>query len=71
MLLCKLADPIPGDIHGVVRQVLLIYGCFPAAVVNFVITEKYQQDPELAASIIVLSTLLSVVTIPMVFWFIL
>ena len=29
------------------------------------------QDPELAASIVVLSTLISVVTIPMVFWLIL
>jgi len=53
------------------RQVLLLYGCLPAAVINFVLTEKYGQDPELAASIVVLSTLISVFTIPMVFWLIL
>jgi predicted permease len=53
------------------RQVLLLYGCLPSAVVNFVLTEKYRQDPALAASIVVLSTLLSVITIPAVFWFIL
>jgi malate permease and related proteins len=52
--------------EGVNRQVLLLYGCLPAAVVNFVLTEKYGQDPELAASIVVLSTLISVVTIPVV-----
>lgn len=56
--------------EGVNRQVLLLYGCLPSAVVNFVLTEKYRQDPELAASIVVLSTFLSVVTIPIVFWLI-
>jgi malate permease and related proteins len=56
---------------GVNRQVLLLYGALPAAVINFVLTEKYRQDPELAASIVVLSTLLSVLTIPIVFWIIL
>jgi predicted permease len=53
------------------RQVLLLYGCLPAAVANFVLAEKYRQDPALAASIVVLSTLISVITIPVVFWFIL
>ena len=57
--------------EGVNRQVLLLYGSLPAAVINFVLTEKYGQDPELAASIVVLSTFISVLTIPMVFWFIL
>jgi predicted permease len=57
--------------QGINRQVLLLYGSLPAAVVNFVLTEKYGQDPELAASIVVLSTLISVMTIPLVFWLIL
>jgi predicted permease len=56
---------------GVNRQVLLLYGALPAAVVNFVLTEKYGQDPALAASIVVISTLISVFAIPIVFWFIL
>lgn len=56
---------------GVNRQVLLLYGSLPAAVVNFVLTEKYGQDPELAASIVVISTFLSLFTIPTVFWMIL
>ena len=56
---------------GVNRQVLLLYGALPAAVINFILTEKYRQDPALAASIVVISTLLSVLTIPMVFWLIL
>jgi len=57
--------------QGVNRQVLLLYGALPAAVINFILTEKYRQDPALAASIVVLSTFISVVTIPLVFWLIL
>jgi malate permease and related proteins len=53
------------------RQLILLYGSLPAAVVNFVLTEKYGQDPELAASIVVLSTMLSLCAIPMVLWLIL
>jgi len=56
---------------GVNRQVLLLYGALPAAVVTFVLAEKYRQDPGLAASIVVISTLISILTIPIVFWLIL
>ena len=58
-------------VTGVNRQVLLLYGALPAAVINFVLTEKYRQDPALAASIVVISTFISVLTIPIVFWLIL
>ena len=57
--------------EGINRQVLLLYGALPAAVVNFILTEKYRQSPALAASIVVLSTFLSVFTIPVVLWLIL
>lgn len=57
--------------EGVNRQVILLYGALPSAVVNFVLTEKYGQDPALAASIVVLTTIASLVTIPLVFWVIL
>ena len=43
----------------------------PAAVVNFILTEKYRQDPGLAASIVVISTMISIVTIPLALWLIL
>lgn len=58
-------------IQGINRQFLLLYGSLPSAVVNFVLTEKFGQDPELAASIVVLTTLFSMVSIPVLFWFIL
>lgn len=57
--------------EGINRQVILLYGALPSAVVNFVLTEKYGRDPELAASIVVLSTFFSLLTIPVVFWLIL
>ncbi|MSP36958.1 MAG: AEC family transporter [Deltaproteobacteria bacterium] len=57
--------------QGVNRQVLLLYGALPAAVINFVLTEKYRQDPALAASIVVIGTFLSLLTIPLVLWLIL
>jgi len=53
-------------IEGINRQVILLYGPLPSAVVNFVLTEKYGQDPELAASIILLTTSFSLITIPLV-----
>jgi predicted permease len=36
-----------------------------------VLTEKYRQDPGLAASIVVIGTFISILTIPIVFWLIL
>jgi hypothetical protein len=57
--------------QGVNRQVLLLYGALPAAVINFVLTEKYRQDPGLAASIVVIGTFISLLTIPVVLWLIL
>jgi len=56
---------------GINRQVLLLYGSLPAAAMNSILTEKFSQDPNLAASIVVLSTFLSVLTIPLLFWLIL
>lgn len=58
-------------IQGINRQLILLYGSLPSAVVNFVLTEKYGQDPQLAASIVFFSTLFSLVSIPLVFWIIL
>ena len=50
---------------GINRQVLLLYCSLPAAAMNFILTEKFGQDPNLAAPIVVLSTFFSVVTIPL------
>lgn len=59
------------DAEGVNRQVLLLSSALRPAVIHFVLTEKYGKDPELAASIVVLNTLLSILSIPLLFWMIL
>ena len=53
-------------VDGVDRGVLLLMGVMPAAVINAVIAQRYQTDPGLVASAIVLGTLASLVTIPLV-----
>ena len=52
-------------IGGVDRQVLLLVGVLPAAVINAVMAQRYGADPTLVASTIVLGTLCSVLGIPL------
>ena len=50
---------------------LLIFGALPPAVLNFMVAEKYQQQPRQVASIVLLGNLGSLVTIPAVLYFLL
>mgnify|MGYP000385500992 CR=1 FL=1 len=50
---------------------LLIFGVLPPAVLNFMIAEKYNQQPKQVASIVLLGNLGSLVTIPAVLYFLL
>jgi len=56
-------------VGGVDRGVLLLMSVMPAAVINAVIAERYQTDRTLVASAIVLGTLASLVSIPLVLIF--
>jgi predicted permease len=58
-------------IDGINRRVILLYGSLPSAVINFILVEKYSRDSELAASIIFFSTVLSLLSVPLVLWLIL
>lgn len=55
------------------QQVLLLilFGALPPAVLNFMVAEKYQQEPSTVASIVMLGNLGSVLVIPTVLYFIL
>jgi predicted permease len=53
-------------VGGVDRAVLLLMSVMPAAVINVVIAQRYETDPALVASSIMLGTLTSLVTIPLV-----
>lgn len=57
-------------VEGVDRQVLFLIAVMPAAVINAVISERYDTDQALVASAIVLGTFCSVVAIPAVLFFI-
>jgi predicted permease len=50
---------------------LILFAALPPAVLNYMIAEKYQQEPAKVASIVMLGNLGSVVVIPLVLWFIL
>ncbi len=50
---------------------LLIFGALPPAVLNFMIAEKYNQQPKQVASIVLLGNLASLLTIPAVLYFLL
>jgi len=54
---------------GVERNVLLLGSIMPAAVINVMMAQRYETDPSLVASAVVLGTLLSIVTIPAMLYF--
>ncbi len=51
--------------------ILLLFSALPPAVLNFLVAEKFNQEPQQVASIVLLGNLGSVVFIPLVLWFIL
>jgi predicted permease len=57
-------------VEGVERQVLLLGGVLPPAVVNVVIAQRYGASPSLVASAIVLGTAVSLLVIPTLLYFV-
>ena len=57
-------------LEGYSRAAVLLGSAMPAAVLNFVFSEKYKLEPELVASTVVVSTALGIVFIPLVLWII-
>ena len=56
-------------LEGVTRNVVLISSAMPSAVITFVMSYKYDLNSDLVASIVATSTLMSIVTIPlMLIW---
>ena len=63
---CMFAFVTALGVTGVDRQVLLLIGVMPPAVINAVVAQRYGADPALVASAIVLGTLSSLLAIPLV-----
>jgi predicted permease len=51
--------------------VLLLFSILPPAVLNYIVAERFNQQPQLVASIVLMGNLSSLVTIPIILWFIL
>jgi predicted permease len=49
----------------VARGVLIIQSAMPAAVLNYLFAARYNNDPQEVAGVVVISTLMSVVALPL------
>ncbi len=57
------------DLQGIARSVFILDCAMPVAVFNYVLAERYQRSAAEIASLVVISTLLSFVTVPSIlFW---
>ena len=65
LVICWLSLP------GEQVQALLLFSALPPAVLNFMVAERFNQEPQRVASIVLVGNLVSVITIPAVLWFIL
>jgi predicted permease len=53
------------------RNILILFGVLPPAVVNFMLAEQHGRDPEKIASMVMLGNLLALISIPIVLYFML
>jgi predicted permease len=52
-------------LEGLIRQVLLLQGAMPAAIFSYLLAARYQRHPEDVAGIVLVSTVISLVTVPL------
>ena len=50
---------------------LIVFGALPPAVLNYMVAERFNQQPRQVASIVMLGNMASVLTIPLVLAFVL
>ena len=58
-------------LDGVAKGVLILQGTMPAAIFNYLFSARYNRDPDDVAGIVLMSTLLSVVTLPLLLAYVL
>ncbi|HSV17397.1 MAG TPA: AEC family transporter [Casimicrobiaceae bacterium] len=64
MVMAWLLAPLLG-LDDVQRGLLLLFGCLPPAVLNFMVAEQFRQEPEKVASIVLIGNLMSLVFVPL------
>jgi predicted permease len=53
------------DLHGMQRAQLVLFGALPPAVMQFLLAERYDQEPERVAAMILLGNALAVLFVPL------
>ena len=53
------------ELEGTLRNVILLQSAMPAAVFNYLLAMQYQREPAIVAGLVVSSTLISFITIPL------
>jgi predicted permease len=53
------------------QSILFLFGALPPAVVNFMLAEQYDREPEAVASMVLIGNLTAVVSLPLALWFVL
>src|SRR3989338_6665831 len=59
------------SITGITRNIILLEASMPSAVFTMILCQKYKRDAALVASTVLISTLISIATIPLILWFLL
>jgi predicted permease len=62
--MAALLSPVLG-LDPVQQGLLILFGCLPPAVLNFMVAEQYEQEPAKVASIVLIGNLASLVFIPL------
>lgn len=56
-------------IRGVAGDIVIIVSSMPAAITSYIFAQKYDANPDFAASVVLVSTAVSIITIPLVLRF--
>ena len=59
-----LLSPVLGLDEGQ-RGLLILFGCLPPAVLNFMVAEQYRQEPGKVASIVLIGNMMSMAFVPL------
>ncbi len=62
--MAALLSPLLG-LDAMQQGLLILFGCLPPAVLNFMVAEQYQQEPAKVASIVLIGNVLSVIFVPL------
>lgn len=55
-------------VHGMIAKVMILQFSMPSAVFNFILSDRYNKSPEKVASLVFVSTVLSIIFIPIILY---